>query len=133
LACKAVFAWLEKPFCIRLFFVILYKLINQPAAFAGAAHSLGRHTMKAVITVMGTDKVGILAKISTICAQQGVNIDEVTQNILGGTFAMIMLVTLPGGGIGFSDISALLRQGGEELDMQVTITRQDTFDAMHRI
>ena len=66
-------------------------------------------------------------------ANAGINILDISQTTLQEYFAMIMLVTLPEGGIGFSDISALLRQGGEELDMQVTITRQDTFDAMHRI
>ncbi|MGD9559454.1 MAG: ACT domain-containing protein [Oscillospiraceae bacterium] len=89
--------------------------------------------MQAVITVVGTDKVGILAKISTICAQADVNIEEVTQTILRGTFAMIMLATLPDGGIAFGDLAQLLREGGQELGVEVTITRQDTFDAMHRI
>ncbi len=89
--------------------------------------------MQAVITVVGSDRVGILAKISTICAEEGVNIEDVTQTILRSTFAMIMLVGLPEDGIGFSALAERLQAGGAELGVQVTITRQDTFDAMHRI
>lgn len=89
--------------------------------------------MQAVITVVGTDQVGILAKISTICAQQGVNIEEVTQTILRGTFAMIMLVTLPDGGVNFAQLGAALRAGGEEMSLDVNVTRQDLYDSMHRV
>lgn len=89
--------------------------------------------MHAVITVVGSDKVGILAKISTICAQANANITEVTQNILGGTFAMIMLCELSGCNCSFGELSAQLKEGGEALGVDVTITRQELFDAMHRI
>ncbi len=89
--------------------------------------------MQAVITVVGQDKVGILAKISTICAEAGANIEEVTQSILQNTFAMIMLVSLPEDGMPLQQLSELLQQGGTSLGVNVTVTRQDTFDAMHRI
>lgn len=89
--------------------------------------------MKAVITVVGTDRVGILARISTICAESGVNIEEVTQTILRGTFAMIMMATLPEHTVAFGELSAQLKEGGKELGVDVNITRQDIYDAMHRI
>lgn len=89
--------------------------------------------MQAVITVVGSDKVGILAKISTICAEAGVNVEEVTQTILRDTFAMIMIVGLPDGGAKFSDISARLKAGGAELGVDVNVTRQDIYNSMHRI
>ena len=89
--------------------------------------------MQAVITVVGSDKVGILAKVSTICADIGVNIEEVTQTILRDTFAMIMIVNIPDGGVMFSQVAKQLEEGGKELGVDVRITRQDTFDAMHRI
>lgn len=89
--------------------------------------------MQAVITVVGSDRVGILAKISSICAAAGVNIEEVTQTILRGTFAMIMLITIPESGIAFSDLASQLKSGGQELGVDVNITRQETFDSMHRI
>ncbi len=89
--------------------------------------------MQAVITVVGSDKVGILAKISTICAEAGANVEEVTQSILRGTFAMIMLVRVPEEGIAFGELSQRLKEGGKELGVDVNITRQDIFDSMHRI
>lgn len=89
--------------------------------------------MQAVITVVGTDKVGILAKISGICAEEGVNIEEVTQSILKGTFAMIMQVNLEKAKNEFTVVAEHLKQGGEELGVDVHVTRQELFDAMHRI
>ncbi len=89
--------------------------------------------MQIVITVVGSDKVGILAKIATICADAGVNVEEVTQTILRGTFAMIMLATLPAEGVSFTQFAANLRESGTGLGVDVNVTRQDTYDAMHDI
>lgn len=89
--------------------------------------------MQAVITVVGQDKVGILAKVSTICADASANIEEVTQSILRGTFAMIMMVELAEDGVGFSALSERLQNAGKELGVDIQITRQELFDAMHRI
>ena len=69
--------------------------------------------MNAVITVIGTDKVGILASISTACANTRVNIEEVTQSILRGMFAMIMLVTLPDD-LTIESLSQTLNEAGRE-------------------
>ena len=89
--------------------------------------------MQAVITVVGIDKVGILAKISTICAEAGVNVEEVTQTILRGTFAMIMIADISHISADFEVFASRLRKGGEELGVDVNVTRQEIFDAMHRI
>lgn len=89
--------------------------------------------MHAVITVVGSDKVGILARISAICAESGVNIEDVTQTILSGTFAMIMLVSLPEAGVTITGFSEKLRAGGDELGVEVTVTRRDIYDAMHKV
>jgi ACT domain-containing protein len=88
--------------------------------------------MNAVITVIGADKVGILARISTVCAQTRVNIEEVTQTILRGMFAMIMLVTLPED-LTIESLSAKLNEAGKALDVNVTITRQEIYDVTHRV
>jgi ACT domain-containing protein len=88
--------------------------------------------MNAVITVIGADKVGILARISTVCAQTRVNIEEVTQTILRGMFAMIMLVTLPED-LTIESLSAKLGEAGKALDVNVTITRQEIYDVTHRV
>ena len=80
--------------------------------------------MEAVITVVGNDKVGILAQVCTACAEANVNVEEVTQRILRGTFAMIMLVDVS---------SCSMKQKGDELGVDVRCTRQEIYDAMHRI
>lgn len=89
--------------------------------------------MKAVITVVGTDQVGILARVSGMCAEAGVNVDEVTQSILGGTFAMIMLVDVSGCNIEYTAFAQKLAEGGRASGVDIHITRQEVFDAMHRI
>ena len=83
--------------------------------------------MEAVITVVGNDKVGILAQVCTACAEANVNVEEVTQRILRGTFAMIMLVDVS------SCFAEKMKQKGDELGVDVRCTRQEIYDAMHRI
>ncbi len=88
--------------------------------------------MNAVITVIGADKVGILARISTVCADFRVNIEEVTQTILRGMFAMIMLVTLPED-LTIESLSAKLNEAGRALGVNVSITRQEIYDVTHKV
>ncbi|MBN1778407.1 MAG: ACT domain-containing protein [Clostridiales bacterium] len=88
--------------------------------------------MNAVITVIGADKVGILARISTLCADNSVNIEEVTQTILRGMFAMIMLVTLPEG-ITIESLAGKLTEAGKALGVNVSVTRQEIYDVTHKI
>lgn len=89
--------------------------------------------MEAVITVVGKDMVGILAKVSGICAQCGVNVEEVTQSILRGTFAMIMLVEISACTVEYSQFTGMLEQAGKTMGVDIHCTRQELFDAMHRI
>ena len=80
--------------------------------------------MKAVITVIGKDMVGILAKVSTACAESNVNVVEVTQSILDKYFAMIMLV----------DIQHMKESILQEVPtMTVHVMHEDIFNSMHRI
>ncbi len=88
--------------------------------------------MNAVITVIGADKVGILARISTVCADCRVNLQEVTQTILRGMFAMIMLVTLPED-LTIESLSAKLNEAGRALGVNVSITRQEIYDVTHKV
>lgn len=89
--------------------------------------------MKAVITVLGKDQIGILARVSGLCAEMGVNVEEVTQNILGGTFAMIMLVDVSKCTVEYPQLVKKLEESGRENGMDIHITRQELFEAMHRI
>lgn len=89
--------------------------------------------MRAVITVVGKDMVGIMAKVANFCAENNVNIEEVTQSILQDLFVMIMLVDISKSTRDFSDLSSLLQEEGDKIGMDIRITRKELFDAMHRI
>lgn len=89
--------------------------------------------MRAVVTVIGKDMVGILAKISAICAENDVNVMEVTQSVLQDLFAMIMLVDISKCRIPLADLSERLTDAGKELNLSVHVMHEDIFNAMHRI
>ncbi len=89
--------------------------------------------MNAVITVLGKDTVGILAKVSHECAAVGVNIVEVTQSVLQGMFAMIMFVDITACTIPFAELADKLVAAGEEMGVKVHVMHEDIFNAMHTI
>ncbi len=89
--------------------------------------------MRAVITVIGKDMVGILARVSTICADSGVNVVEVTQSILQDLFAMIMVVDISKSTIPFSELSDKLTAIGNDMNLTVHVMHEDIFNSMHRI
>ena len=89
--------------------------------------------MKAVITVIGKDSVGILAKVSEACSKADVNIVEVTQSVLQDMFAMIMLVEIDISNIGFEQLRTNLKAVGESTNTKVHVMHEDIFNSMHRI
>mgnify|MGYP000392830370 FL=1 len=89
--------------------------------------------MHAVITVIGKDMVGILARVSTICAQNNVNVVEVTQSILQDLFAMIMMVDISKCSVPFSELSDQLEALGDEMGLKIHTMHEDIFNSMHRI
>ena len=89
--------------------------------------------MKAVITVIGKDSVGILAKVSEACSKADVNIVEVTQSVLQDMFAMIMLVEIDKSNIGFEQLRTNLKAVGESTNTKVHVMHEDIFNTMHRI
>jgi len=89
--------------------------------------------MKAVITVIGHDTVGILAKVSTACAEKGANIIDVTQSVMRDMFTMIMLVDIDGLTSDFSELSSSLEKLGEQIGMKVHVMHEDIFNSMHNI
>lgn len=88
---------------------------------------------KAVITVIGKDMVGILAKVTEICAQQGVNVLEVTQSILQDLFAMVMLVDMAGAKTDVASLSERMDALGAELGLKIHVMHEDIFNSMHKI
>ena len=88
---------------------------------------------KALVSVTGVDKPGIIATVSTALYELNVNVLEISQTILDGYFTMLMIVDVTNASVSFADISARLNQVGDELGEAVNIQRADIFDAMHRI
>ena len=89
--------------------------------------------MNAVITVIGNDKVGIIAEITTVLAKYHVNILDISQTILQNYFTMIMIVDLSKMNISFDQLSNNLIEVGKEIELSVKIQHQDIFNAMHKI
>ncbi len=89
--------------------------------------------MRAVITVLGKDMVGILAKVSTKCAEHNVNVLEVTQSILQVMFAMIMMVDIDKCNVQFTTLAEELGAIGSEMGLSIHAMHEDIFNSMHRI
>ena len=87
--------------------------------------------MKAVITVIGKDMVGILARVSGACAEMNANVIEVTQSILDGYFCMVMIVDISKMDAEIDGLNAALTKAVP--DMVVHVMHEDIFNAMHRI
>lgn len=89
--------------------------------------------MKAVITVIGKDQVGIIASVSAKCAEFGANITDITQSVLGEYFAMIMIAEIGGLASDFAAFSDALALLGKDKGLDIRCMHQDIFDAMHKI
>ena len=89
---------------------------------------------RAVITVVGKDSVGIIAKVCTFLAEHKINILDISQTIVRGFFHMMMVVDLSGMTADFSEMAdGLARLGEEQLGVKAQIQREEIFDNMHRI
>ena len=89
--------------------------------------------MKAVITVTGKDKVGIISMASAECARYGANIIDISQTVLGEYFAMIMMVSLEGLTVDFSAFADAMTKAGGENGVDIRVMHEDIFNTMHRI
>lgn len=89
--------------------------------------------MRAVVTVIGKDNVGILHKVSGVCAEMGVNVIEVTQSVLQDMFAMIMLVDITEMNKDFAQLVDDLASLGEKLGLSIHTMHEDIFNSMHTI
>lgn len=87
----------------------------------------------AVMTVVGSDAVGIIAKISTILADNDINIKDITQTILDDIFTMIMIIDLSSSKIDIETLSKLLTEVGESKNLSIRVQLKELFNTMHRI
>ena len=89
--------------------------------------------MKAVITVIGRDQVGIIAAVSAKCANFGANILEITQSVLDKYFAMIMIADIDALRVDFADFADALAALGKEKGLEIRCMHEDIFASMHTI
>jgi ACT domain-containing protein len=116
---------ISKYFFINLIFAKITYIINKKLLFGG--------NMRAVITVIGKDKVGIIARISNILADSGVNILDISQTIMQEIFTMIMLVDTELSDISAKDLADDLAHIGDGLGVEIKVQHERLFSSMHRI
>lgn len=89
--------------------------------------------MRAIVTVIGKDRVGIIADVTALLAQYGVNVLDISQTVLQEYFTMIMLVDAAQCTVPFADLARTLDKAGTQRGLQIRAQREDIFNAMHRI
>ena len=89
--------------------------------------------MKAIVTVIGKDQVGITAAVCSLLAQHSINILDISQTILSGLFNMVLIADISSANCDFSALSDALTAFGQERNLQVRVQRSEIFEAMHQI
>ena len=89
--------------------------------------------MKAVVTVVGKDRVGIIAQVCTALANYNVNVLDISQTVMEGYFTMMMVVDVSASNVPLAELARQLEEQGKEMNLSIRLQRQDIFDAMHRI
>ena len=89
--------------------------------------------MKAIVTVIGKDKPGIIAKVSAALAENNVNIEDISQTIMQGNFTMIMQCGLENAKLKISELKDVLVKVGSEIGVSIHVQHEDIFNAMHKI
>ena len=89
--------------------------------------------MRAIVTVIGKDRVGIIAEVCALLSARNVNILDISQTILQEFFTMTMLVDVSKSAISFADLKTALAEKGGEMGLKIRIQSEEIFEAMHRI
>ena len=89
--------------------------------------------MNAIITVVGSDKVGIIAEVSSLLASHKINIADITQTILSGNFVMMMMVNLDNADIDVDGLRSVLTSSMEKMHVEVNVMSEKVFSSMHRV
>ena len=89
--------------------------------------------MNAIITVVGSDKVGIIAEVSALLAQHKINIADITQTILSGNFVMMMMVSLESADISIDGLRDFLNETSKKMHVEINIMAEKVFSSMNRI
>lgn len=89
--------------------------------------------MKAIVTVIGKDRAGIIAEVCTLLANNNINILDISQTVMEGFFTMTMLIDMKESAVPVADLSEMLKSKGEEMNLSIRVQREDIFDKMHKI
>ena len=89
--------------------------------------------MKAIVTVVGKDKVGIIAGVTAQLASYNVNILDISQTVMQGYFTMMMAVDVSQSNVGLPELCQQMDKNGKEMGLSIRVQREDIFEAMHRI
>ncbi len=89
--------------------------------------------MKAIVTVVGKDQVGIIAAVCIKLAEYNVNVLDISQTVMQGYFTMMMVVDVSGCSIPLAQLSTAMEEMGKEKNLSIRVQREDIFEAMHRI
>lgn len=89
--------------------------------------------MKLVVTIVGKDRVGIIAMVSNILAENNVNILNINQNIMEGFFNMVMIVEMTDSKIKLQELQKILKEKGSEINLDIKVQHQDIFNVMHNV
>ena len=89
--------------------------------------------MNAIITVVGSDKVGIIARVSAFLAERNINILDISQTILSGNFVMMMVVDLSSSTKPLEELKKELAELGESFNVSISMMHEKVFSAMHRV
>ena len=89
--------------------------------------------MKAIVTVVGKDRVGIIANVCTRLAEYNINVLDISQTVMQGYFTMSMVTDISAATLPLAELAAQMETAGNDMGMSIRIQRADIFDAMHRI
>ena len=89
--------------------------------------------MKAIVTVVGKDQVGIIAGVCNRLAEHNINVLDISQTVMQGYFTMMMVVDVSGCTIALADLTDRMAEAGREMDLSIRLQREEIFQAMHRV
>ena len=89
--------------------------------------------MKAIVTVIGKDKSGIIAQVSALLADNNVNIEDISQTIVSGNFTMIMLCDIESSALSLTELGKQLKDLGDKIGVSIHVQHEDIFNVMHKI
>ena len=89
--------------------------------------------MKAIVTVVGEDRVGIIAAVCTKLAEYNVNVLDISQTVMQGYFTMMMVTEVSGCSVPLAELCEKMEEAGKNMGLSIRVQREDIFEAMHRI